>query len=91
METCMNWCGPDDNLAWVSTDERKWITRLRKLNARYPEAVRIRKLPEANDGCLCLTLPREWIRIYPPRVMSENKKQQLAEQLKTARAKRGSV
>ena len=87
METCFNWCGHDDDLAWISSDEQKWKTRLMKLAVKHPEKVTIRKRPEENDGCIYLTLPRDWIRVKPPRELSEEQKAAVAERLMKAREK----
>ena len=49
METC---CEYTDSVMWVSTDERRMITRMMKLIAEHPDETEIIKRPEENDGCL---------------------------------------
>ena len=49
MDTCYNCCEPGKG--WFSTDERKWITKIRKLKEAYPDEVEIIKEPNTNDGC----------------------------------------
>lgn len=64
METVITYT---DETAYISTDERKTINRLRKLTADHPEQVRVIAEPENNDGCLYMAVPSKWVRISPPR------------------------
>jgi hypothetical protein len=82
METCFNYCNP--KLAFFSSDERKWITRVRKLKEQHPDQVQIIAEPETNDGCIYCKLPADWLRIGPKRQvnMSDERKQELAERLR---------
>ena len=68
METCFDYttreCG------YFSSDEPKYIRKVRKLKEQYPEQVRIIKEPEQNDGCIYCTLPIEWFRIQVPKKMN---------------------
>ena len=84
METCFNYCG---DKAFFSSDERRFITKVRKLKEKYPEQVRIIKEPEDNDGCIYCELPKEWFRIQPPvkRNLSEEQRQEIAVRLKRTR------
>lgn len=84
METCFNYCG---DKGFFSSDERRFITKVRKLKEKYPEQVRIIKEPEDNDGCIYCELPREWFRIQPPikRNLSEEQRQEIADRLKRTR------
>ena len=65
--------------AWFSSDERRWITRVRKLAAQYPDDVIIRRDPEHNDGCIDATLPASWLQIKPP--VKQNLTQEQREEL----------
>lgn len=70
METCFNYCyerGDNDNIGWFSSDEQKWINRIRKLKEQYPDDVIIRVEPETNDGCIYCKVPQSWLKISPPR------------------------
>lgn len=73
METC---CKYTDSVMWVSTDERRMITRMMKLIAEHPDATEIIKRPEENDGCLYCKVPSTWLKIAPPvkREMSDEQK-----------------
>ena len=78
METCINYCTTD--CAYVSSDERHWITRIHKLHEQYPDKVRIITEPKDNDGCIYATVPVKWVRVNPPKQMN------LTEEQKKARA-----
>lgn len=87
METCFNYC--DDKQAFFSSDERKWITRIRKLQAQNPDEVIILRQPETNDGCIYAKLPASYLKIQPKKkmVMTEERKEQLMKQLEKTRKK----
>ena len=80
METCFNYCG---DKAFFSSDERRFITKIHKLIAKYPEQVRIIKEPEDNNGCIYCELPKEWFRIQPPvkRNLTDEQREQIAQRL----------
>lgn len=82
METCINYC--NDKKAFVSSDERRWINRVRKLNEEYPEEVRIIRQPEKNDGCIYATVPIKWVRVNPPKKvnLTEEQKDELRKRAK---------
>ena len=79
METCFNYC--DKEHGYFSSDERKFITRVRKLKEKYPDKVRILAEPENNDGCIYCELPTEWFSIRPPKKMNltDEQKREIAE------------
>jgi len=72
---------------YVSTDERRWINRLLKIAKEHPDEVTVTKLPEENDGCLCLKCPASYLKISPPlrREMTEEQRFALAERMKSMR------
>ena len=86
METC---CEYTDKTLFVSSDHQKWIYRIKKLAEQYPNVVTIKNRPEENDGCICATMPSEWLRIAPPRKveLTEEQKAELSERLRMAREK----
>lgn len=73
METCFNYTTKDK--AFFSSDERKFITKVRKLKEKYPDKVRIIREPEDNDGCIYCELPVEWFKLYPKREVSDEQKE----------------
>ena len=85
METCFNYTEKEHG--YFSSDERKFITRVRRLAEKYPDKVRIIKQPEKNDGCIYCELPTEWFSIRPPvkRNLTDEQRQNLADRLRSAR------
>ena len=79
METSCTYTG---SVMFVSTDERKMITRLLRLKDAHPDDVEILALPPNNDGCLYCKVPASWLRITPP------KKLDLTDEERAARAER---
>jgi len=91
METCFNYCyerNKKDNVAWFSSDEQKWINKIRKLKNEYPDEIQIIAEPETNDGCIYCQLPASWLKIQPKRktrTMTEEERIEAVERLKQAR------
>lgn len=85
METCFNYCDP--KVAFFSSDERKWITKIRKLAEQHPNEITILRQPETNDGCIYARLPASWLKVMPKvkREMSDEEKEILRERLARAR------
>lgn len=73
METCFNYT--DKDKAYFSSDERKFITKVRRMQEKYPDKVRIIKQPEDNDGCIYAQVPVEWFKIGPKRTVSDEQKE----------------
>ena len=57
-----------DKNATYSTSERVWITKIKKLKAKRPNDVIIRK--ENSDGSIFVEFPAKWLRIVPDRIIS---------------------
>ena len=85
METTIEYT--DRKTVWINTDERSLKNRLLKL-AETNSEVKIEMLPEKNNGVLCATVPYSWIKVKPPRMISDERKKSLAEALKKARSKK---
>lgn len=68
METCFNYV--DKDLGYFSSDERRFITKIRKLKQKFPEQVQIIAEPENNDGCIYCSLPSTWLKVVPKREIS---------------------
>ena len=77
----------ENDYATVWSSERKWINRIIKLQESHSEDVHIIYCPENNDGTILAHVPKNWLKISPPRQvnMTEERKAQLAEHLKTER------
>jgi len=71
METNFDYC--DKERAWFSSDEPRWINRIRKLAARFPDQVTILRQPEDNDGCIVARLPQRSLQnvVISPRKYSD--------------------
>lgn len=81
METCFNYCGEK---GYMSSDERKWIGRIRRLKEQHPDEVRIITEPEDNDGYIYAELPKEWLQVRPPKKMNytDEQRQILSDRMK---------
>lgn len=82
METCFNYCNKEHG--YFSSDEKRFITKVRKLKEKYPEEVRIIAEPKDNGGCIYCELPTEWFTIRIPKKMNmtEEKRQELSVRMK---------
>lgn len=87
METCIEYC--EHGWAWMSTDERRWINKLRKLAHDRPDECVILKQPEDNGGFIYAKFPQKWVRVNPPKVvnLTDEQKAARAEALLAARKK----
>lgn len=86
METCLNHYGGEDYITF-STDERKWLNKLRKQMEAHPDEVKV--IAENPDGGLVVHLPYSWLRAPAPKKkvapMSEERRAAAAERLAKAR------
>lgn len=87
METSFSYCEKD--YAFFSTDERKWITKIRKLAIQHPDKVTILASPETNDGCLYCKIPASWMKIQPKRTLelTDEQRKAIAERFAATRNK----
>ena len=85
METCLNYTNRDT--AFFSSDERRFVNKVRKLKEQYPDQVRIISEPEENDGCIYCRIPVSWfaIRVPKKRILTDEEKQVLSERMKQIR------
>ena len=85
METCFN--ATDREKGFISSDERRHITKIRKLQEANPDKVRIIKQPEENDGCIYAEVPAEWFSIRPPKKMNltDEQRQEISDRLRRIR------
>ena len=86
IETCFNYC-TDDNVGWFSSNEKRWINKIRKYAHERPDQCIIIKEPEVNNGFIYAKLPQSWLYVRPPKkhVMTEEQKLAGAERLRKAR------
>ena len=88
METCCEYT--DKERMYLSTDERRLITRILRFQEKYPDDVTIIKRPEENDGCLYCIVPPSWLKITPPvkRELTEEQRRASSERMAYMREKK---
>ncbi len=67
----------------VSFCSRKWINKIKRLHEKKPDEVKI--IAENKDGSIYAHLPIKYLKISPPRKVSEEQKQAASERLKKIR------
>jgi hypothetical protein len=72
--------------ATVSLTNQKHINRIKKLHKEYKEDFEY--LVENNDGSVCAKIPLSWIKISPPRHVSEEQRQAASDRFKKIREER---
>lgn len=74
--------------ATLTTNERKWITKVLSLQAKHPDDIIIKVPPDKNNGVLVAAIPKNWLRINPPKKMkyTDEQKAAIAARLKGARS-----
>ena len=85
-ETCVEYLDVDDHATFCSA-ERKWINKILKLKESYPDEVDIREYPETNHGVILAHIPKNWLKVSPPRQVNYTDEQRaaLAERMANAR------
>ena len=62
---------------------QKWINKVKRLHKDHPEDVEI--IAENADGSICAKLPIKYLKISPPRQVSEEQRQKSSENFKRLR------
>lgn len=75
METCANYL--DGGQLYFSSDERKWINKVRRLAETHPDEVVIIAQPENNDGCIYARMPANYLKIQPKKACHMTDEQKL--------------
>lgn len=75
-ENVIEWLTNDSEVT-VTLSQRKYITKVKKLQEKYPDEVRI--VVENKDGSVVAKLPIKYIKISAPRKVSEEQREQLRE------------
>lgn len=70
----------DSKTATIQFCQGRYKSRIKKLAAERPEDCEI--LAENKDGTLLAHIPVEWVKIIPPRQLSEEEKQKRAEAMR---------
>ena len=80
-ENVIEWLRGQNTVAVTLCTGNKFYNKLQKLAKSHPEIqIKINK-----DGSMFAHIPLSWVKISPPRKMSEEQKQQSAERLKKMR------
>lgn len=77
-ENVIEWV-KDGEQATLSLSQRRTITRIKELAESYPKECQV--LAENKDGSVYAHIPVKWIRINPPRELSEEQRQQITKRL----------
>lgn len=87
-ETCISYI-EDEKTATFCSSERKWINKIIKLQSQHPNEVKIIHTPENNYGMIYAEVPKNWIKVSPPRQVNYTDEQRaaMAERLAAARNK----
>lgn len=67
----------NDNQATVTFNQQKFITKIKKLSIERPEEVSITHTNK--DGSIVAHIPVSYIKLNPPKVISEERKEVLRE------------
>jgi hypothetical protein len=81
-----------DSYAVFSSNEQKWVNKIIKLQESHPDKVKIKYLPEDNNGMLLAHIPKSWFKISPPRQVNYTDEQRaaVAERLASGRKVKNS-
>lgn len=71
--------------ATVTLHDRRLRNRILKLAEERPDEVAVICRPEENNGFLFAHIPLKWLRIQPPKQMSEEQREKAKERLARAR------
>lgn len=74
--------------AAVTLHDRRLRNRILKLAEQHPDEVAVICRPEENNGFLFAHIPLKWLRIQPPKQMSEELKERGRHQLQKLRERR---
>lgn len=78
----------DEKTFTFYSSENKWISKIKKLYEKYPEEVVIKKIyfEDGKECSIMAELPKRWLKISHPRIMSEEQKQAAAERFRKHRS-----
>lgn len=83
METSITY---SSDTAFFSSDERKWINKIRKLKEQRPDEVTILAEPETNDGCIYAKVPAHYLKLQPKVILSDEEKEIRADRIRKFRS-----
>ena len=88
-ETCLS-CVTDEAKLTVCSSETKWINKIIKLHESNPDEVEIVYYPQDNHGMIYARVPKNYLKLAPPRQVNYTDEQRaaMAERLAAAREKK---
>lgn len=78
-ENVIEWL-KEDSIATLTLSQRRMITRVKRLSETHPEECEI--VAQNKDGSICAHVPVSWIRIKPPKHLTEEQRQDAAKRLR---------
>ena len=69
-----------DNYWGISTGEQRWVNKIEKYAQSHPEEVTI--ISRNNDGSIFAHVPEKWVKLSPPKEVSEEQRQAASERFK---------
>lgn len=78
-ENCIEWLNNQKEIT-LSLCQEKWINKIKKLHKNNPDDVEI--IAENVDGSICAKLPISFLKISPPRQVTEEQRQLASERFK---------
>lgn len=86
IETSFNYCEKGSDKGFFSSNEQKWIGRIKRLAEKNPECVILAE-PKGNHGFIYARIPTSWLKVSPPKkvVMTEEQRIAAAERLRKVR------
>lgn len=87
IENAIEWL-KDEKRATLSLSQRRTITRVKQLAEQYPEECQI--VAENKDGSVCAHVPVSWVKISPPREVSETQREISRRNMQALHSKRVS-
>ena len=78
----------EDTFARISTNEIKWRNWAHKMTEEHPQEVRIQS---ESGNYIVVQFPKRYLKLSPPRQMSEEQRQKAAERLSACRQNKGGA
>ena len=78
-ENCIEWLNNQKEIT-LSLCQEKWINKIKKLHKNNPDDVEI--IAENVDGSICAKIPISFLKISPPRQVTEEQRQLASERFK---------
>ncbi len=86
-ETAFDYLTSED-YATFTTEEPKWIRKITALSQTHPNEVKIICTPEKNHGTLYAHIPKNWLKVSPPKKVSFTDEQRAAAAERMANARK---